>query len=243
MDETYNLTAIILNRQDWRERDSRITVYSKEKGKQVFVVRGTKKITSKLVGHIEPISLVELMAIRGRKQEYVGGVAVKKNYKNIKADLEKINIAGKGIKIFNNIVKPNEEDDSLFILLKNYLDYLDEISKSNTGSSVLPFVYHSYLLKLYSLLGYMPVLDRCVACGKVAIGSSFLFSYKKGGIICSPCAHNEASVLPLSGEIRNLLLLISADKSFKFITPTLSKVQLNEFLKVIDFFCKYHKPA
>ena len=97
MDETYNLTAIILNRHNWRERDSIITVYSKGKGKQIFIVRGTKKITSKLAGHIEPISLIEFMAIRGRKQEYIGGVVVKKNYKNIKFDLEKINIAGKAL--------------------------------------------------------------------------------------------------------------------------------------------------
>ena len=47
MEETYNTKAIILNRQPFRERDSRVTIFSLERGKLILVARGTKKITSK----------------------------------------------------------------------------------------------------------------------------------------------------------------------------------------------------
>ncbi|MFH1822239.1 MAG: recombination protein O N-terminal domain-containing protein [Patescibacteria group bacterium] len=43
MEETYTTKAIVLNRQPFRENDSRVVVYSFEQGKMELVARGTKK--------------------------------------------------------------------------------------------------------------------------------------------------------------------------------------------------------
>ena len=57
MDETYNFEAIVLNRYAFRESDSRVILYSREKGKLELVARGTKKIKSK-ISYIELLNLL-----------------------------------------------------------------------------------------------------------------------------------------------------------------------------------------
>ena len=43
MEETFYTRAIILKRSPWRENDSKVTVYSLERGRLELVARGTKK--------------------------------------------------------------------------------------------------------------------------------------------------------------------------------------------------------
>lgn len=43
MEETFYTGAIILKRSPWRENDSKVIVYSLEKGKLELVARGTKR--------------------------------------------------------------------------------------------------------------------------------------------------------------------------------------------------------
>ena len=67
MEETFNTKAIILKREPFWEADTRVVVYSLEKGKLHLIARGTKKISSKLAGHLEPMNFVDLMVVRGKQ--------------------------------------------------------------------------------------------------------------------------------------------------------------------------------
>lgn len=127
MEPTFNTSAIILNKYDFREADSRIIVFSKDFGKMSLVLRGAKKIKSKSAGHTEPITLSRLMIVRGKDFNYAGTACGENFYANIKDDCDKIFLAGKAIFLVDKTTREGEvdEQEEIFFLLKNFLEELD----------------------------------------------------------------------------------------------------------------------
>lgn len=122
----YNLTAIILNRQDFRDDDLLVTVYSREHGKLALLARGGKKILSKLAGHLEPASLSLLNAASGKAIDQLTGASQIKSYAHIKNDLNKTTAAVWFLKLIDNLTLENHPDERIFFLTEKYLDFLVE---------------------------------------------------------------------------------------------------------------------
>lgn len=182
-DETYTTKAIILNRQPFGECGSKVTLYSGEEGKLELVARGARKITSKLAAHLEPLNLSEIMAVRGRQFDYIGGAVSQNCHANLKSDLEKLLIAGQAINIFNKLIKHGERDGGIFILLQDFLNILDENKEFN-----YELLFNFFILKLLVQLGYKPELYNCVVCKNKIEPAGNKFDLSKGGVICDDCA-------------------------------------------------------
>ncbi|MFH1583058.1 MAG: DNA repair protein RecO [Candidatus Falkowbacteria bacterium] len=238
MEETFNIKALILNRKPFSEDGSKVTVYSENLGKLELVARGTKKIKSKLAGHLEPISLVEIMVVRGKQYNYIGAVVSRESYANIKNNFAKIKAAGEAIKIFNLIIKLGLSDKNIFLLLKNYFDFLNGASaKSDHDLSSQLFIF-----KLLIKLGYKPELYNCVNCHKKISPSVNRFDLARGGLVCVKCLTKPEKAHQLIISENSVKILRLADKSdFK----ELDKISLNsnikkEVLNIISSFFKYN---
>jgi DNA repair protein RecO (recombination protein O) len=213
MDETKHSQAIILNRSDYRESDSLITCYTRNFGKLSLVARGTKKIKSKLAGHLEPISLTDILIIKGKGFDYVGSALMADAYLGIKDNLNKIYYAGRVVGWFNRLVKDGQIDERLFLLLGRWLEVLDnypaeEFTKEN---GELFFIF--FALKLMAELGYKPEMYNCLNCQeKIKPGKNY-FNLKNGGIICEKCLEEERQ----EQEIASNELLTISDNCIKLM--------------------------
>jgi len=213
MDETKHSQAIILNRSDYRESDSLVTCYTRNFGKLSLVARGTKKIKSKLAGHLEPISLTDILIIKGKGFDYVGSALMADAYLGIKDNLNKIYYAGRVVGWFNRLVKEEQVDERLFLLLGRWLEVLDnyptaEFTKEN---GELFFIF--FALKLMTELGYKPEMYNCLVCQeKIKPGKNY-FNLKNGGIICEKCLEKERQ----EQEIASNELLTISDNCIKLM--------------------------
>jgi DNA repair protein RecO (recombination protein O) len=126
MEDSKKTLAIVLNRQDYREYDSLVSFYTLEFGKLTLMARGTKRLKSKLAGHLEPISVVDLMIIPGKGRDYAAGAISQEVFSGIKADLNKLYYAGLGLRWFRRLTSENEPDKTLFFLVFEYLNILDK---------------------------------------------------------------------------------------------------------------------
>ncbi|MCK4553810.1 DNA repair protein RecO [Candidatus Parcubacteria bacterium] len=241
MDETYTTKAIILNRQPFREFDSKTTVYSMDKGKLELVIRGAKKIKSKLAGHLEPINLSDLMIIRGRNFDYVGGAVSGNCYGAIKSDLEKLMLAGRVVNVFNKLIKMEDRTDVevIFRLLQSILDALNRGQKPAANPELL---FNFFVLRLMSQLGHKPELYNCVVCRKKIVPNENRFDLSRGGLVCLNCQKNNKNkqVLLISTDcIKVLRLAVESDFS------RLTKLKINdilgkEIINIISSFLKFH---
>lgn len=241
MNETFNIQGIILKRDDFRETDSRVLIYSREKGLLELIARGTKKAKSKLAAHLEPMSLVEIMVIKGKNYDYVGSALAQDCFRNLKEDYNKIISAGTVLRRMSEVVKTHEVDENIFFLLVDYLNSLNSL-KTEVGDENL-FV-EFFMLKLMTLLGYQPILNTCLVCGQPDWSKKIYFNAKKGGLECERCV----SVLPeekkynilVSQEVVIVLRNILENKFVNIFKLELENSRQVEIGIIINSFEKYH---
>jgi len=236
MEETFNIKALILNRKPFSEDGSRVTAYSENLGKLDLVARGTKKIKSKLAGHLEPISLVEIMVVRGKQYNYIGAAVSRESYANIKNNFDKIKAAGEVIKVFNLIIKFGESDQNIFLLLKDYFNFLDGASaKTDYDLFVQLFIF-----KLLIKLGHRPELYSCVNCRKKISPSGNKFDLARGGLVCAKCSgHNQFMQLTISDDCIKLLRLADKYDFNKLVKIKVNKKIEREIANIISSFLNY----
>jgi DNA repair protein RecO (recombination protein O) len=233
MEETYNIQAIILNRRPSGEGDSRVTVYSRESGKLELTARGAKKMKSKLAGHLEPVCLTDIMVVRGRRHDYVGAAVSANCFGKIKNDLSKLALAGRAVKIVNQLTKPGVVDEKIFELLKNYLEFLDT-AKKNLAVSY-------FILKFLTELGHRPELAQCLNCAAKIQPGKNRFDLARGGLVCGRCAGlKNADQFVISDDgIKLLRLTLKSD--FKQLEKVkVSKKLEKEAGEVIEKFLRYN---
>ena len=237
MKSTFTDQAIILTRCLFRECDSLITIYGKNSGKLDLVARGTAKITSKLSGHLEPISLSDLMIINGKQFNYIGGAVCNNSFFNIKNDFNKIELAGKTINIINKTIKLSEPDENIFKLLLNYLKILNN-QKINQHN--FEFIYYIFILKLLVNLGYTPEFYNCIYCKEKIKPNNNFISIANGGLVCENCKNKfKKNKLTISDNCIKILRIIIKNDFQKIIKLDI-KSDFIEVKKIIKFFGEFY---
>lgn len=154
MDETYRLKAIVLGREAIRENDLLVDLLTEEQGRLKLVARGAKKFRSKIAAHVEPFCLVEVMVIRGRKEDYLGSCLSSEVFACLKNDLLRLKMAAEAVMLVKAVVREREPVPGIFKALIEYLSYL------NTASfEPAKFQADLFAIRLYDLLGLL-ALDR-----------------------------------------------------------------------------------
>jgi len=240
MEETYNFEAIVLNRYTFRENDSRVILYSRERGKLELVARGTKTIKSKIAPHIEPFNLVEAMAVKGKSFDYLGSAISRSAFYNIKNDLNLLTAASQIIKFLNQSVKEAEPDQQIFLLTKEALEILNSQKLKNEKEELVELFY---IYKLMIMLGYKPDLFNCLHCHRKISDQKNYFDIARGGVICLNCFKSELNYKGLTISPNLIKILRFADKNSlsELIKLKIDKNLKKELDNIVRSFQKYHK--
>jgi DNA repair protein RecO (recombination protein O) len=220
MAESFGSQALILKRDDWRESDSRVVLYTKNFGKIVLVARGVKKMKSKLAGHIEPFNLVDMMILKGKSLDYLGSAITRHSYFNLKNDLNALYFSGQAISLFNNLVKEGLPDEELFYFLTSWLELLDEKSNTVLSKEEGELLYNYFAIRLMTLLGYKPELYHCTLCHQKVKEENNSLNLRLGGLIDASClAEQQLKYLPqeivkISNDAIKVLRLFSEKEQF-----------------------------
>lgn len=124
---TFKTEAVVLSKRPFIEDDRFYTIYSKDYGKLEVFVKAAAKSSSKLAGHLEPFSYVELMIAKGKSKETVAGSKLLKFYSI--EDLDGLTLANLIAEVLAKITKPGVPDENIFQMLLKLLPFLADSSK------------------------------------------------------------------------------------------------------------------
>ena len=239
MEATYPTKAIVLKREPWSENDTRVVLYTKEHGKLDLIARGTRKIKSKLAGHLEPFCLSNIMVVHGKSYNYIGAAVSENCYSNIKQDLDKLIQVGQALNILNSLIKENLKDESIYDILAAYLK---TINQKLLDSSMTELLTSFFILKLLVLMGHKPELYTCVVCKNKITPGANRFDLLKGGVICTQCKNkgiNENNQLTISDDCIKILRLAIKENFTKIKMLKVNNLIQKEVNKIIGSFQKY----
>jgi DNA repair protein RecO (recombination protein O) len=183
------------------ESDLIVTAYSRERGKVRAVAKGARRSTSKLVGHLEPLTLVRLSMSQGRDLDVVSQAQVLEAFPQLKANLDGI---AKGVYVAELIDGFGPEASGNSPLFQLGVDVLGALAADSSQDMALRY----FELHLLEVTGLLPELYRCVECQRELEPNSHRFSPNLGGVLCAACNPVDAHVRPLSLRALKVLRMI-----------------------------------
>lgn len=147
---------------------------------------------------------------------------------NIRTDFEKLKYAALITKIINDVTDENQNTYKILQLFLNTLYMISETDKN------LDLILSIFEIKLLCLLGFMPVIDKCVNCG--AKEEFEFFSLKDNGFKCSACGKQDKGAIELSKTTENAIKYIVMAPAKKVFSFNISEENIRQ-LKVI---CKLY---
>lgn len=177
--------AIVIKKQNTNEYDQLISCYTKELGKITAVAKSILKHSSVQAMHLDVLNLVEFDLISGRAMPIITGAQCEKLYHQIKNSLPAFASAGFFLEVLDKIIFDGEKDEKLWGFVIGILENLE-----SNSANPLP-AFRNGQAELLKLLGYFPMIDRCVLCSagtedaKKTEGWSL--SLEMGGALCRNC--------------------------------------------------------
>ena len=198
---TYRALGVTLRRSPVREADLLSVMYTREHGKLELLARGAQRLTSKLMGHLEPLTLVRVSVARGRSMDQVTEAEVVNAFSAVRSGYEN---SARGLYVaelvdgFSALSAANTE---LFHLTVQTLEALGTASNADLA-------LRYFDLQLLRLSGFMPELYNCVECGAELEPDRHRFAVGAGGALCADCSPTDVAVRPLSLPALKLLRLL-----------------------------------
>ena len=196
---SYKTEAVVLRAFPVLEADRLVTVLTPSLGKLKVTVRGARRITSRLGGHLDVLNRVHLTLALGHRFDVVTGAESAESFASLKGDLDRLAAALYLSELVDGLLPEAAPHPAAYGLLLEALRALDGAQEAE--ESVLRYVE----LRLLEDTGYLPELQRCLVCGKELEAGHHRFAPALGGTVDDRCVVAAGRVLPLSVDALKVL--------------------------------------
>ena len=230
--------AIILRRVEYGDFDLILSFLTLEKGKLTAIAKAARKSTKRFGGILELYSTLDIVCRTYRRNGLpVLQEAVLKNaFPCIRANIIQTAYASYWVELIDTSSEEGQKQPELFRLLQFALCQLDQKRMSPEALSVL------FQIRLLLLCGYRPDLRNCRDCRRTVDeldAREFQFDLSRGGLVCRRCMGAESGRLTMSKGTLKQLHWIESGGLLKAGRVRLSKVAIDESLRVLEAFVPY----
>ena len=211
--------GLVLKIKDYKENSSLVTVITPE-FKQNYIVRGTKKLTSKTAKWINFLNNISFTATDTDGLNTMTEAFVLNSFPNIVTDSKKLEVS---FVIVEKLDLLYEQATDLNKLYEFTLKILNLLEQSNYPMQILQL----FEIKIMYLLGIAPNLNSCMKCNRIIGDEKFYFNVNIGGNICSKCSVYDEF------HSSNYILNDNLSKVFKYLYFIKIDNVDEEFLKLI----------
>lgn len=228
----YRCEGLTLRKASIGEADLVVTVFTAEHGKVRAVGKGARRSSSRLVGHLEPLTLSRMSMARGRELDIVSQAEVLDGFAEVKADLDMMTRGLYVAELLDGFGPEDSPSPALFRLAVNVLRVLPKAAEPE--SPLRYFEFH-----LLRLTGMLPELYNCVECRREVEPDSHRFSVNLGGVLCPDCRPLEAQVRPLSLRAMKVLRLMHRGSFAEVATLRLNQSLSLELQSILSGAVRY----
>lgn len=233
--------VIVLHSFNYGDTSKIVTVYSRKYGKIKVVAKGARNPKSNKFG--SSLELMTHSSIVLYKKEHKDLHLLSKSeivapFNRMQDDSDKIFSGLALIELVNMVMHDEEENETIFSLLVESLQTIDQ-STRNTANVLLGF-----FVKMFRQFGFGLSLDSCSECGKKSIDNEFQFVQLRlsdGKFICSTCSkHQTSSGVKVSGGILKTLLFLQENPITKSIQLSIPVSIRDELFATLQSYLRYH---
>ncbi len=143
------LTGVILKKQNYKEADQILTVWTRQAGKVRLLAKSLRLPKSKLASSLTELTVVEMEAVGHKNLPTVISAQCKKNYRSFRDDLVKTGSAFYAGELMMKMTADEHPNEPAFNLMVEFLEKLDEVELIGHYSLIDKFA-----LDLAEILGF-----------------------------------------------------------------------------------------
>ncbi len=188
-----------------RDADRLVTVLTPSLGKLKLTVRGARRLTSKLGGHLDVLNRAHLSIAIGHTFDVVTGAESAESFAGVKADLACLAEALYLMELADLLLPEAAPHPDAYRLL------LEALRALEAGRSPIAVARHTELGLLRDA-GFMPEIRSCVMCRRAIEPGRHRYAAAIGGVVCDTCPAPSPALLSLSTDSLKVLRYF-ADRS------------------------------
>lgn len=204
----YKTEAIVLRQRRLGEADRILTVFTPAHGKLNVTARGVRKITSRMGGHLQPLTRCMMQLAQGHTMDVVAGCQTMEPFAELREDLPALSRALYMAELVDRFVQERSEAYSIYQLLLAALRRLDQARDGEGRSARLDTGVRFFEMRLLAEAGFRPQLNHCVVCEEAPPPSANFFVPSEGGIACARCVPGAAGPRRLSVDGLKLMRML-----------------------------------
>ncbi|HEU4759962.1 MAG TPA: DNA repair protein RecO [Dehalococcoidia bacterium] len=197
----YKTEAIVLRQRRLGEADRILTLYSPAYGKLDAKAKGVRKTTSRMAGHLQPLTRCLVQLAQGRASDVVAGCETLESFQALREDLDRLSRALYAAELVDRFTPERVPGFVTYRLLQDTLRRLETAAE-------LDLAVRHFEMALLDQAGFRPELERCVGCGGALEPVPNHFSPQSGGVLCPSCGQGPAEARPLSVNGLKVLRLL-----------------------------------
>lgn len=148
MTKTFKTEALVLRKRSLINKDSLVTLFTKELGKINVFAKGIKKITSRRLPHTQSANLVNILISKKGDWLYLQESSLISGFSQIKRDHKKIRHLYLCLFVLERLLPENQSEEKIYNLTKKFL--IDLSSGSDPGNQSEQFINKALIVLGYS---------------------------------------------------------------------------------------------
>lgn len=232
---TFSSEGIILKRVDFGEADRLVTIFTKNKGKITSLAKGIRRIGSRRSGNVELLNRAKLSFAQSKSLPILTEAESVQTFSRLKEDLKKVGLAYYLIELVDQFFHDGQESYKTYNLLSEALSFINELEMEKAE-----IIVRAFELKLLSIVGYQPSVQRCVECRKKLQPFGNYLSPEVGGVLDRSCMNDSVLARPVSqGEIKLMRFALANpfSETVKINVPVNLTKRLKDQMRVyIEYF-------
>lgn len=229
--KTLKTRGIVLKRRVFGEADRILTIFTPGYGKIEAIAKGSRRLSSKLGGHVELYYLVDWILAEGRTWQIVTSADTVQDFPELRRNLETVKQASHVAHLVQRLLPEGEPHREVYQLLEATLGAI------RPGSS--PLILRQFEWQLLGATGSQPQLDVCSHCASVLDPTQLGLCPARGGALCPNCLATEAVHIPASAESVKVLRLFAKATSLLADRLNLSNETLPELERITRAFLEH----
>ena len=190
--------AIVLRHRRLGDADRIVTLLTRRRGKLDVVAKGLLRPSSKLAGHLEPLTQCSVVLAHGRSLDLVTQAQTVEPFVALHGNLELLSSAMYLLELADRFTVEHADAGDVYDLLDVSLQRLAR------GDGV-QLVTRRFELGLLAATGFRPELERCVVTGEVVPANEAWWSVSAGGVVSAAGLARHAEAVRINALVLRVL--------------------------------------
>lgn len=220
--------GIIISENNFGDFDKMLTMLTPGLGKISCVAKGARRPKSALLAGSQFLCFGEYIMYKGADTYNINSCEMIEIFYNLRTDWDKLKYATYITKIIQDVT---EENENSYKILQLYLNTLYVMSETDKDLELITCIFK---MKLLSILGFKPNIDKCVNC-KSQENLTF-FSLRDNGFKCEICSKLDKSSIQMREGTALAIKYIIMSPPKKLFSFNLKEDSIKELKLITDLY-------